>query len=1200
MFSQRFQHLWIRIFVLAFVMQAICLSASAQVEELVGKTVTRVNATPTASFKEGQWYLMQNRGRAAYNYEKASEGVLRQSNAPLMAGDDITAENAGFLFQVVAASDDRNPDYYIMTGYGHWLCDITEDSQVARTTDDINQRAPFSTGRCAQSGHWWLKSASGYVLDGNGNGQTVVGYGTKTPTKVDGNNDHSFYAVTLGSADNLTGAALVNRQLRTGGLFRFASQRTTSMVMTDPASHKLVSQTLDKTNEAQWWLVQPLAGGGVALRNYQTGLYVQTASGGSTQYTTATGRATLYAKASPKATATKGLVMISSNANFADKSCLHDDASHKVVNWTANNTNGDNPCSDWNMTAVETMPTAEEVKDHFDEVGGMVRPADGITVQIRNVESGWQIGEDGSSRLLALEASTDDFSQYWVMESDGNGRYAFRNVKTGHYFSYTSGTGNGSTQNASATKKSYYTVSETADAWQRTYHISGSETGSPYFTHTIPSNAPTGTPLPYVVNTTEDTSSSQWMFVKTNLSAEEIEEAQLAFKAYEDIKANTSSYTTKMTAFFTDASCSELLPEYQSLSDEELRSQFEAQGLPEYLLRIALKVKNDTWANEDEMSKDFRVNKYQVYSHYLWSKNKVGMGYWFGRLSNPTGIVVKPGDILTVFCDQGAPSGCQLQLEYVQGTNAEGETLNLSKGINIFSFSEEATLFVFYQTNDTQVNTKLANSPDVRIHFEGGHLNGYYDKTRGHDNATWAHLRKNLLKQSNVINIKTKNFVFCMNNELVQKACATDMELLLKEWDMIGDAEDELMGYNDTFIPGLSEVQRNIFNCFSTTSGEYMCANHNGTYYLEGTLATIMNPKEMADGGIWGPAHENGHLRQYLILMLGTLESSNNLFSNVAVYKQGRTTQRGAAPATIFDHFANKIDWSQYDIWETTHMLYQLYLYFHVNGVMPDFYPRVFSKLRQDPMNRTLKTTIASTQEYHKFARFCCDVAQADLSEFFASYGFFVPVTFGSYELGSYIVENTQEYIDETLAYMHQFPKKLGNILFIEDRVAPVPATYEGHKEGEMKKRRSDDALNGQPAGDVGQYGDYLLEPVLVDAFYTVGATGDVKVQYREAQSLVGFKVYDADGNLAFVSNTLSFTLPYSIYKHDYKIYAAMGDGSDILLTTDIPEGIDMTLLPATTSTKGKREGLFDLQGRPVLYPTKGSIYMQGGKKRVY
>ncbi len=1198
MFSQRFQHLWIRISVLAVAMQAVCLSASAQVEELVGKTVTKVNATPTASFKAGQWYLMMNRGRAAYNYEKASEGVLRQSNSPLMAGDDITADNAGFLFQFVAASDERNPDYYIMTGYGHWLCDITEDSQVASTTGDINLRAPFSTGRCAQSGHWWLKSAGGYILDGNGNGQTVVGYGTKEPTKVDGNNDHAFYAVTLGSSENLTGAALVNRQLRTGGLFRFASQRTTSMVMTDPASHKLVSQTLDKANEAQWWLVQPLTSGGIALRNYQTGLYVQTASGGSTQYSTAEGRATLYAKASPKATGTKGLVTISSNANFADKSCLHDDAGHKVVNWTANNTNGDNPCSDWNMTAVENMPTAEELKNHFDEVSGTIQPADGVTVQIRNVESGWQIGEDGSNRLLALEASSEDFSQYWVMEMDDSGRYAFRNVKTGHYFSYTSGTGNGSTQNASATKKSYYTVSETADAWQRTYHISGSETGSPFFTHTIPSNAPTGTPLPYVVNTTEDTSSAQWIFIKTNLSAEEIEEAQLAFKAYEDIKANVSSYTTKMTAFFTDASCSELLPEYQNLTDEELRSQFEAQGLPEYLLRIALKVKNDTWANEDEMSKDFRVADYQVYSHYLWSKNKVGMGYWFGRLSNPTGIVVKPGDILTVFCDQGAPSGCQLQLEYVQGTNAEGETLNLNKGINIFSFSEEATLFVFYQTNDTQVNTKLANCPDVRVHFEGGHLHGYYDKTRGHNNDTWAHLRKNLLKQSNVINIKTKNFVFCMNNELVQKACATDMELLLKEWDMIGDAEDELMGYNDASIPGLSEVQRNIFNCFSTTTGEYMCANHNGTYYLEGTLSTIMNPKEMADGGIWGPAHENGHLRQYLILMLGTLESSNNLFSNVAVYKQGRTTQRGAAPATIFDHFANKIDWSQYDIWETTHMLYQLYLYFHVNGVMPDFYPRVFSKLRQDPMNRTLKTTVSATEEYHKFARFCCDVAQADLSEFFASYGFFVPVTFGSYDLGNYIVETTQENIDETLAYMHQFPKKLGNILFIEDRVAPVPATYDGHKEGEMKKRRSDDALNGQPAGDVGQYGDYLLEPVLVDAFYTIDATGKVEVQYREAQSLVGFKVYDADGNLAFVSNKFSFTLPSSIYKHDYKIYAAMGNGSDILLTTDIPEGIDMTLLPATHDSLPMTH--YDLQGRRVLNPTKGNIYLQGGKKRMY
>ena len=1195
--------IWTRGVCLGMMLLMCCGTAVyGQVEGIAGKTVTKVNATATAALKEGQWYLMLNRGREAYNYEKASEGVLRQSDAPLMAGDDITADNAGFLFQVVAASDDRNPDYYIMTGYGHWLCDITEDGQVARTTGDINQRAPFSTGRCAQSGHWWLKSAGGYVLDGNGNGQPVVGYGTTTPTKVDGNNDHAFFAVTLGTADNLTGAALVNRQLRAGGLFRFTSQRTTSMVMTDPADHKLVSQTLNKANEAQWWLLQPLAGGGIALRNYQTGLFVQTASGASTQYTTAAGRATLYAKASAKATATKGLVTISSNANFADKSCLHDDASHKVVNWAANNSNGDNPCSDWGMTAVEAMPTAEELKDHFDEVGGMLRPADGITVQIRNVESGWQIGEDGSNRLLALEASPDDFSQYWVMEKDGNGRYAFRNVKTGHYFSYTSGTGNGSTQNASATKKSYYTVSETDEAWQRTYHISGSDTGTPYFTHTIPSNAPTGTPLPYVVNTAENVPSSHWVFVKTELSAEEIEEAQLAYQAYNDIKSNAGTYTGKMNAYFTDASYSEMKPEYAALTDGDLTARMKNDGLPDYLIRIALKVKNDTWSEEDAMSKDFRVADYQVYTHYMYSKSKMGMGYAFGRLSNPTGIVVKQGDILTVFCDQSAPSGCTLQLEVVEGTNTSGETMTLGKGINIFSFSKEATLYVFYQSNDTGLKTSLASIPNVRIHFEGGHLNGYYDKTRGHDNATWKHLRTNLLKHSDVLNIKTKNLVFCFNSKLTQSACPTDMELLMKEWDDMVDIENDLMGYNDTWMPGISDVQRNIYNFLSKAEyiGGWMMTGLFGVECMESSISSCMNAKEMGDGGIWAPAHECGHLRQDLIKAVGTMESSNNLFSNVVVYHQGRTTQRGAAPQTVFDHFASHTPWTSLDIWETARMYYQLYLYFHVCGHKPDFYQRVFAEMLADPMNQDDRNNIHGGEEYLKLARTMCKVADADLSEFFATYGFFVPLPYTQISEGGSIwgISTTQQEIDETLAYMHSFPKKLGNILFIEDRVEPVPATYPGHKEGEMK-RRSDDGLGGGSAGDVGQYTAYTEEPSMKDYYYEVSAAGKVTIHGTGATGLVGFKVYDKDGNLAYLANTLTFTLPANLRSQQYTLVAAMGDGSDIALSTDLPEGISK--LANEGIGKSANAGMYDLQGR-ITSSFKGGlngVYIKNGKKIV-
>ncbi len=1171
---------------------------NAQVEELAGQAVTKVSTSAASTLKAGQWYLFHNRGRVVYNYEDPSEFTVRQSTATLLPGYDITASNAGYLVQLVPVGEEQPGQYYIMTGYGHWYRDITDDSAIVRTTANESERGAFTIGKCAASGHWWLQSASGYVLDGNGNGSTAVGYGTTVPTKSGGNNDHSFFAATIGSAEGLTGAAFVNRQIKDGGVFRFASVRTSTMSMTDPSDHKLVSQTTKKDDPSQWWVLQPLSGGGIALRNYSTGLYIQSTNGGSAQYTTAFGRSTLYAQASPKATATRALVTLSSKSNFSDKSCMHDDANHRVVNWYANNSAGENSASDWTMSAVESF-TPEQVRDHFDEICGTLTPAHGITVQIRNAETGCQIAEDASGKLLAPEASSGDFSQYWVMEAGSDGRYAFRNVKTGHYFSYTSGTGNGSVQTASASKKSYYAIQETSDQWQRTYHISGGTDGTPYFTHTFASNAPTGTPQPYVVNTATDDAMTHWIFVRTELSAEEIEAQQLAYQSYTEIKNNISSYTTKMNEYFTDASYSELKANYQSMTDDELRSKMTQSGLNEYLIRIALKVKNDTWAQEDEMSREFRVNDYQVYSHYLFARAKVGMSNCFGRLSNPTGIVVKPGDIVSIFCDRAAPSGSELQVELVQGTEASGNTTTLNKGINIFSFAEEATLFIFYQIKDTNVNTPLSTCPNVRIHIEGGHLQGYYDKTRGHNDATWKHLRTKLLKESDVLNIKTPHLVFCFKNDLVQQACPTDMERLLNAWDTMVEIENELMGYNDTYIPGISEVQRNIYNFFSKPQyiGGLMMAGLNGVQAMESAIPSIMNADDMCADGIWGPAHECGHLRQYLIQMMGTLESSNNLFSNVVVYKQGRTTQRAAAPQTVFDHFASRTPWVNYGLWETTRMLYQFYLYFHVNGIMPDFYPRVFAQMRKSPMNQNDRANLHGGEEYLKLARTMCDVAQADLSEMFAAYGFFEPVTGFTLSEGGIMwgMNTTQEEIDETLEYMHKYPKKLGNILFIEDRVEPVLATYEGHKEGEYKKRRGDDQLGGSSAGDVGQYTAYLEEPSLPDYYYSVSSAGKVTIHGTGATGLVGFKVYDAEGRLAYISSYLNFTLPAELRSQEYTLVAAMGDGSDITLSTDLPAGVR-----GVTTDNGQRttDCFYDLQGRVLSgeQPESG-IYIQQGKK---
>ena len=53
---------------------------------------------------------------------------------------------------------------------------------------------------------------------------------------------------------------------------------------------------------------------------------------------------------------------------------------------------------------------------------------------------------------------------------------------------------------------------------------------------------------------------------------------------------------TQSSKFFEDAACTQLKPEYQAMSDEELTAAFDEIGMPAYMTEIALKVKNETWA----------------------------------------------------------------------------------------------------------------------------------------------------------------------------------------------------------------------------------------------------------------------------------------------------------------------------------------------------------------------------------------------------------------------------------------------------------------------------------------------------------------------------------------------------------------------------------------------------------------------------
>ena len=365
---------------------------------------------------------------------------------------------------------------------------------------------------------------------------------------------------------------------------------------------------------------------------------------------------------------------------------------------------------------------------------------------------------------------------------------------------------------------------------------------------------------------------------------------------------------------------------------------------------------------------------------------------------------------------------------------------------------------------------------------------------------------------------------------------------------------------------------RNIWNAFSVDHG-YMYATTYGTYYSDGTLSTVLNYNTIttSGGSIWGPSHEMGHNHQACLNIVGATEVSNNLFSNVNVFLLGVSTTRGTAVHDTFNAFAQGTSWFDMSIWAQTRMYYQLYLYYHAQGHNPNFYPTLFKLLRQDPIRKRSGDYDDSLvngdgekvggyksygkQDYLHMAKKMCDAAQQDLSEFFEVNGMFVPVDnryIGDY--GDYWVTTTQKDIDEAKAYMHRYPKG-PNIMFIDDRITPSPvlkdSPLEGKSNSEYRVDYEDEPTRRIGYADLGQWSDFV-DDYTTDGYYYTTTYSQGKTTYRMfGKGAVGYKVYDSEGNLVFLSNKNSFTIPTEVASKlgdNFRIVAAEGNGYDVLV----------------------------------------------------
>ena len=635
---------------------------------------------------------------------------------------------------------------------------------------------------------------------------------------------------------------------------------------------------------------------------------------------------------------------------------------------------------------------------------------------------------------------------------------------------------------------------------------------------------------------------SAWKLVSVDVDQDLLALAQKEFQETQNVIDNADTYAANARTFFTDDSAEELAAPYATMDESTLRAAMEGK-LPTALIDYAVRLAADQWASKWE--KMFRFGSYKAYGDPDYWSSAMANGV-HGYLNNPTGIRIDNGQLLFVFVGDNIPSNSTLELELLAGTGSvKGTRTRLKKGLNIVSSGQnDQAVFVRY-TAGTRLNNNLtlADFPDLRINIQGGTVNGYWDIAR-HTNADWKEmLADKSLFSGFAIQVKGRHVVWNMNSKLVRRYVPDHIEESISVWDSIQIWECRQMGLDEA-VPAKHDF---VLNCVSVTGDNYMYASGSHTAYNESTLSSILyftNYRDGAGGAYWGPAHETGHNNQYLITFPGGTEVSNNMFSNIVTYSGGKGTSRGVGVRDgVCKDFGKS--WFDRDIWQQTRMYYQLYLYFYELGKDKEFLPNLFKALRADPMVSHNASNVSGQDSWLKFALKCCQIANADLSEFFESYGFFVPVSNRLVEdYSNSYVTMTERTAQQFREKMQAYEKKLGNLVFVEDRIY---AAYGREPWGSPDKLRIDYS-NEWPVGkmgDVGQYLDYEDE-TLVPSGYTYTRKGQkLTINHAEGKGAVGFKVYDENGTLSAIANTYTITLPQSLDGKKIRVVAAAPVGNN-------------------------------------------------------
>lgn len=819
------------------------------------------------------------------------------------------------------------------------------------------------------------------------------------------------------------------------------------------------------------------------------------------------------------------------------------------------------------------------------------------------------MGATNSQSVAGVAKDNTNKAQLWYVESKGDNGYALRNLGYGTYLQ----------ANGQSTRWTLASTTDADNSWIKletkdsNNAFKGYTYGNYGYAHIDGSSN--------IVGWETGATSTQWVITKKEMTDVEIQEALNIFTTVPTIQAHLDN-------LFSDKSCTTLKGAFNE-------NNTSYQALPQALQAMVRKVAgNASWEETNfnpskakwdaEYAKKYRVQLYEPYNEPEAAAKALGVNA-HTNLNNPTGIFANNGDVVYVMVESEIKAGSSLYLTYHIGHGELSGYANgweLHQGLNVIPVYNDETNFCInyvvhtFNTSEGQKGNKakarkLSDYDPIKIHIEGGHINGYWNKVgdelyAADNNNTWDYLETRATQKTVTVLGKYITLQFPLLDEhtvdtdgKTNKGLATYFNDLVKiedcinEWDNVMLWERLLLGVLGKSTINAEAKQspysitdsKNVFE-YTGEDGEFE-SDYSDYYNVHGlsygipnsymyggwahcgynfnTMEGIIQNLPTNAGSHWGPGHEIGHQHQELLTVNGLTEVTNNLFANVVLWYYGETTSRyngseGALSNVLAQFNAEGTDFFSNNIWAQTIMYYKLFLYYHVLGHNPKFYPRLFEMLRQDPMSGGYNQDGSKCLMH--FYKKCCLAAGEDLTEFFRAHGFFEVMDnrfVGDYSNSVYNL--TQAQIDAAIKEVKDLGYKENiSVLFINDATGETIKSYKGD--------------NLEQYGETticSEIGSYASFATATTPSYNYAISGNTVTM--EGSGGVGFAILNENGELIGFSDKKTFEI-----SAEAAAAIASGKASVVTLNADNTP-VAATNVMDTDNTEAKYELLGELLG---------------------